>query len=304
MASLALALAGCGGGSSITGEDEAPTFGDISFTITDAPVDTVDEVWVQFTGVTLNPQGGAPIEVPFPSTVDIELLGLQGGTTATLVPPTTVPAGTYTWVRLAVNAEFDGVFDSYAVRDGGQIELRVPSGGSSGLQVNGNLTVTQSQTTSFVLDWDLRQSLTDPAGQPGFILRPVIRVTSTTESGNLAGTVADSLLNDDLNGDATCANDLNLDTGNAVYVYPGTVESPDDMQNADVSPLVTGTVSFDGNDYRYSIAFLDPGEYTAAFTCQALNDDPETDDDVEFASVVTRVTIVNGETTVQDFTAQ
>jgi hypothetical protein len=75
---------------------------------------------------------------------------LTGGQTAELLPDTEVPAGKYNWVRLAVNAEFDNVFDSYAMTPTGQIELRVPSGSQNGLKLVSGFTVMEDQSTNLI----------------------------------------------------------------------------------------------------------------------------------------------------------
>jgi len=110
-------IAGCGGGGG-GGAGSGPTepaTGILNIALTDAPVDEVSVVNVQFTGVTLKPASGDEIEFVFDTPKDFDLLTLTGGLTAELLSDTEVPAGRYNWVRLAVNAEFDNVFESYAM---------------------------------------------------------------------------------------------------------------------------------------------------------------------------------------------
>jgi len=59
-------------------------------------------------------------------------------------------------------------------------------------------------------------------------------------------------------------------------------------------------VSLHDGSYRYTVAFLSPGSYTAAWTCDAAGDLPESSEDLVFAGT-TDVTIVTDQTTVQDF---
>lgn len=290
LASITLAACGSSGGSDI---DET---GFLAIGITDAPVDDVSAVVVEFTGVTLKPSSGDEIVITFDAPKTFDLLTLTDGLTAELLHETEVPVGTYNWVRLAVNAEFDSVFDSWAMTPEGQVELRVPSGGNSGLKLVSGFTVTQNQSTNLVIDWDLRKALTDPLGQPGFHLRPALRVTDLASYGTLTGTVAGALVTDE-----SCTNDLALDTGNAVYLYNGAVDVPGDIGDAVTEPFATATVSqnVDGV-YVYEVNFLSVGEYTAAFTCQASDDDPVVDDDIAFSAPQTRM-IDDGVTAVIDF---
>lgn len=288
-----LVLTACGGGS---GEVAVKPTGIINIAITDATVDDVTNVYVQFSGVTLKPQSGDEIEMLFDPPKDFDLLTLSGGMTAELLPDTRVPAGSYNWIRLAVNAEFDNVFDSYAMLPLGEVELRVPSGSQSGLKLVSGFTVTQNQSTNIVIDWDLRKALSDPTGQPGINLRPALRVTNMAAYGTLNGTVAEALVND-----GSCTNNLAMDTGNAIYVYAGVVDTPGDIGDPTNDPLTTATVSqSESGTYVYEVNFLSVGEYTAAFTCQADDDDPETDDPIEFP-VSHTFSIEDGATSVVDF---
>jgi hypothetical protein len=159
--------------------------------------------------------------------------------TAELLPGTPVPAGAYNWIRLAVNAEFDNVFDSYAMLPTGQVELRVPSGSQNGLKLVSGFTVFADQSINVVIVWDLRKALSDPIGQPGLILRPALRISDMEASGSLSGQVSGFWVMQE-----SCNNDLAAQTGNAVYVYGGVVETPGDIGDAQNEPLTTATVNF------------------------------------------------------------
>lgn len=279
-----VSLYGCG--NSGDSAMDAGSSGFVSILLTDAPVDDVTEVWVQFTGVELKPQSGSPVEFVFDTPRDIDLLTLQNGTTTSLLPMTTVDTGPYEWIRLMVNAEFDDVYDSYAMTDTGeQLELAVPSGSQSGLKLVSGFTITQDQSTNLVIDWDLRQALVDPKGRPGLYLRPALRVTDTAVYGTLFGTVDATLVEDADN----CSNNPAENTGSAVYLYEGSVDTPGDIGDATTPPFTTATVT-QNNDgfYVYSFHYLSIGTYTAAFTCQASDDVPDVDDteeDVVFAAM-------------------
>lgn len=295
VAGVSLLLSACSGGGGESPPPQ-PATGIIRIAITDAPVDEVSVVNVQFGGVTLKLASGDEIQIDFDSPKDFDLLTLTGGMTAELLPDTSVPAGQYNWVRLAVNAEFDDIFDSYAMTPIGQVELSVPSGSENGLKLVSGFTVSQNETTDLIIDWDLRKALSDPIGRPGLHLRPALRVTNMVASGTLRGTVAESQVTDE-----DCTNDLAEQMGNAVYVYQGITDTPGDIGDATNDPFVTATVLQDGNGtYVYEVNFLAVGEYTAAFTCQANDDDPDTDDEIVF-SAPQSFTIEDGVTTEVNF---
>ena len=299
VAGAAVWIAGCGSGGGGAGSTPTePATGILNIALTDAPVDEVSVVNVQFTGVTLKPASGDEIEFVFDAPKDFDLLTLTGGLTAELLSDTEVPAGGYNWVRLAVNAEFDNVFDSYAMKSTGEeIELRVPGGSQNGLKLVSGFTVTENQSTHLVIDWDLRKALSDPLGQPGYHLRPALRVTDLAQFGTLSGNVAEALVTD-----ANCTNDLVAQTGNAVYIYNGMTDTPGDIGDAENDPFTTATVTQDGaGAYTYEINFLSVGEYTAAFTCQANDDVSDVDDDDIAFSLLQSFAIEDGVTTILDF---
>jgi len=312
VASLAATIvAGCGGSSSSTVELDTST-GTLSIMLTDAAVDDVSEVWVEFAGLALKPSNGDEILVEFATPTSINLLELQDGRSEALLNNKQVPVGPYNWIRLDVNAEFDNVFDSYALRkDGSQVELRIPSGSKTGLKLVSGFTVTANQSTNIMLDWDLRQALTDPRGQPGMHLRPALRVTDMAVFGTLTGTVAEALVTE--MGPAeppagepniACTNGELHDMGNAVYLYEGEVADPLDIRGADTDPAVTATVTQDAEGvYEFAISYLSVGSYTAAFTCQASGDDPEVEDEIVFGAIINDVAITDGATTHIEFMA-
>ena len=276
VAGSGLLLSACGGGSGNTPPQVAT--GMVRIAVTDAPVDDVSVVNVQFSGVTLKPASGDEIRIEFDMPKDIDLLALSGGMTAELLPGTPVPADRYNWVQLAVNAKFDNVFDSYAMTPTGQVELRVPS--NNGLKLVSGFSVTQNRTIDLVIDWDLRKALTDPIGQPGLHLRPALRITDMSSFGTLHGTVDQALVTDE-----DCSNDLAAQTGNAVYVYQGMTDTPGDIGDAANDPFATAAVSQNGaGEYSYEVNFLPVGDYSAAFTCQANDDTPDSDDDIVFSA--------------------
>jgi hypothetical protein len=275
---LLLALAGCGGGGS-----NGDATGRLSIAVTDAPVNTnVTEVNVQFTGIEVKPANGPSIVFDFGvgNEKTIDLLQLQGDASADLIVGEEVPAGPYNWLRLLVNAERD-VVDSYVEIDGSAVmPLYVPSGSQSGLKLVSGFTVPVGGDADFVIDWNLAQAIHAPAGQePNYKLKPALRITDRVETGKIAGTVDASRI--DENAVADCAG------GNSVYLFSrpdAAVVAEDDLDEleddgrADV--LTTARVTYDSqaDQWRFSIGFVAPGDYTAAFTCSAAADDPAIDD--------------------------
>jgi hypothetical protein len=295
-------LAACGGGG-----DAPDGEGSLTISVTDAPVDGASNVFVEFTGIELKPRDGERFSIDFAQPKRIDLLALQGGERAPLLDDEPVPAGEYNWMRLKVNAEFDSILDSYIVlSDGSGEELRVPSGSQSGLKLVRGFTVAAGGATDFTIDFDLRKSVVDPKGQPGYFLKPVLRLVDNLEVGTVRGTVASSLVNAN-----ACTADEVTGAGRAVYVYMGADMTPEDMSSSGTSsagdqPLTSAAVvlNIDTGEYEYVAAFLPTGPYTLAFTCQASDDDPEANDEIAFmpAGGLT-TTVAAGQTTKLNFTA-
>lgn len=285
MLSCAALVGACSGGGGGDSSTAASATGTLSVALTDAPVDQVYEVNVQITGVAVKPQNGDALNFDYDTPVDVDLLSLQDGNIFDLLNGETVPAGPYEWIELHANADLDGTFDSYVreTESGGQVELRIPSGE---LRLVSGFTVTAGESNAFMLDWDVRKGLTNPTGQSGWFLRPAFRLIDRTEYGSLSGTVADALVMD-----ASCTSDAD-GNGNLVYVFAGHDVQPDDLGSAN-SPVTTAPVRSDPMDagaYHYTVAYLDPGPYTVAFTCQGLDDDPAVDEmddaQIDFAAQV------------------
>ena len=286
-------VSACGGGGG--GGDSV---GAMNVAVTDAPVDGVAEVWVEFYAVTLKPSGddekcvpdtddpeiqpiiedelaaecaegqGGQLTYTFDTPRSINLKALTDGRIELLLDED-VPAGRYNWMKLHVNADFDGIYDSYVVVDGGgMVELRVPP---DRLKLGNHFTVTAGGESGFVIDWNLRMGLTDPTGQPGYKLQPSLRITDMNEYGSIEGQVSANLL-PPTNGD--CTSDEATSEGNVVYIYTGNDVLPDDVDNIEPDPLVTADVklNIDSGEYEYRATFLSPGPYTVAFTCQGRDD--------------------------------
>lgn len=273
--SLSALLVACGGGSS----SSDATDGQFSLAITDGPVEAADAVVVTFTEVELKPAGGNAISLTLAAPVTINLLDYQGQVAQPLVSNATIPAGDYSWIRLGVDDS-----DAYIEIDGAQYPLEIPSSAQSGLKLNRGFTLAAGGNSDFVIDFDLRKSV-HQEGTGDYKLRPTLRLIDNLSAGSISGSVADALILDE----ACVNNGDNNDIGNVVYLYTGSVQTPADITgNADTDPLASALVTYDDqtNSYGYSFGFVAAGDYTLAFTCDALIDDPLVDDELIFSAPV------------------
>lgn len=298
-----LAVTSCGGSDDGNDSGSAST-GTLSLQITDGPVETAEHVYIQFSGLELQGEGQRTTlyycEDPADSTLtvvsdsacttpsaakQIDLLALNGGQADILLNGYTLPSGHYSWIRLMVDT--DGVLDSYIVVGGINHELTIPSGNQTGLKLNRGFEVPDGGSAHFTIDFDLRKSV-HVTGKGSYMLRPTLRMVDNIMVGSISGTVDASL------APVGCTP--------AVYIFEGSGVTPDDIDGIAPDPVSTASVELDSNDgmYKYMAAFLEAGNYTMAFTCDAAADDPVVDDTLTFTGTTT-VSVTAKTTTPHNF---
>jgi hypothetical protein len=296
---VALMLTACGSDSGGGGGGS----GTASLSLTDAPIDEALDVTVRIDGVEFQSNGSERVMFYLADTIgtcevvdvqdsanpcEVNLLDYQGVDRITLLDNVTLPAGKYSWLRLMLNEDPGSI----TLVDGREFNLRVPSGAETGLKLHSGFIVAVGNHTDYTIDFDLRKSVHDPVGLDEYILRPTLRIMDNSKVGTLSGNVNPSFFE---GGDCT----------GAVYLfYDDTLDAPDDEDGdgGGPDPITTVLVPDDGT-HEYMVGFLTEGDYLAAFTCDALADDPTVDDvaeDFSFLSEAT-VTITAGENTVQNF---
>ncbi len=290
--SLPILLAACGGGDGY-GNGSSGETGSMTLSLTDGPVDTANKVVVRFDSVSIKPADDEPIVFTFDTPKDIDLLQLTGNAYENLLDEVELPTGEYTWIRLGVVADHDGVLDSYIeLSDGSEVELRVPSGNQTGLKVNHSFVVSAQSNIDFTIDFDLRKSVTNPPGQPGALLRPTLRMVDNLEVGSISGEIAPEIIS------AECENSVSND--GAVYVFTGSDVTPIDVRDEPTDPVTTAFVEFAEDAYSYEAGFLEAGDYTIAYTCDNEADIADQDEELIFVGQ-SNVTVVARQNTVADF---
>ncbi len=169
----------------------------IRLNITDMPypIDLIEEAKVTIDRIDVK-TGAANDSVPyitlFNDTLTFDLIDLTNGVTAAL-GDAPIPVGDYSFFRVYVEN------GSVLLKDGSLFDLKVPSGSQSGilLKPDAPIVITEEGSNEFLFDFDLSRSFI-PRGNPndntkinGFIFRPVIKVSSSEETGVLKGQVTD-----------------------------------------------------------------------------------------------------------------
>ena len=278
-------LTACGGSggddsNDTTPPDTQPTTTTFSLAVSDAPVDNASEVVVYFDEVELI-GNGEPISFSVTdennSPRSIDLLSLPGAQFEVIVEDTAIPIGEYNQLRLSVTD------DSYIVMDEGTFPIRVPSGE---LKLDG-FTAQPNFDAAYTVEFDLRKSLVDPVGQQVIMLKPRgVRLALNDNVGTLQGTVDSALVMDE-----KCATKTDMFAGNAVYVYQGEQtlidtlgdDADEGVDDTEVRPFTVVPVTYDDQNetFNFTAGFVPQGEYTVSFSCAALFDEPETDEDEE-----------------------
>ena len=180
-----LGFMGCG---------EDPGNGRVHLVLGDAPypIKLIEsaEVTVEAISVHISGDGDGWEYLPFePTTFD--LLDLQNGVTAELTEGE-VPAGELDEVRLVISS------GKITLTDGRSMELKVPSGASSGLKIKirPSITILADRTVDILLDMDVGRSfLPIPASVQHaseierFHFRPVVRAANLNTTGSVSGWV-------------------------------------------------------------------------------------------------------------------
>jgi hypothetical protein len=117
--------------------------------------------------------------------ITVNLLDLVNGNTI-IFGSAEVPAGKYTQIRIKID-------NAYVVLTGQQnpIPMTVPSGAQTGLKLGPQFTVVEGATYEMVVDFDVSRSIvvTGPPSNPGYKLKPHLRIMPLALSGSITGTV-------------------------------------------------------------------------------------------------------------------
>jgi len=272
----------------------------VSFSISDAPADSVTSVNVTFSSITLksatdNDDDDSGIDLPIldesgnPSTMTIDLMDYQNGDQKLIINNVEVAEEEYTNLVLNTfgcpqnqngSTEFCWVVDDEGIKT-----LKTPS---NKLKL-GAFSISSEEEQAYNIEFNLRSSMTKTAGGASYNLKPHgIRIVDSDEVGSLVGTVDVNLLTIGEDCEAVFQDDS--DHGKVVYLYEDEIgqdsvmadefdtdvaqnEIPDNV----ISPYASDSISFneEENIYHYKFSHLPAGSYTVAFSCSAIDDTEE-----------------------------
>lgn len=255
---------------------------------TELPADpNITQVVADIRGLEFTKSSGGTETLEFTSSEQVDLIDLADDNgVLRLFTSEQLSDGTYTGVRLLFDEDrADDAFVSTSA--GTQFPLNLASGDSASLsfQVEDN----ESNSESFTLLLDLRKSLSFDEDSDEYTLTPTTRAVDTSEMSRIEGNVS-----------VTCPAGDTLERG-AVYLFQNQDVTPDDIDGAGVEPFATAPIftSTTGGGFFYALRYLPAGSYTMAVTCVGNDEEPSTDEDLEFRNVV-NVDLDDRETITRD----
>lgn len=150
---------------------EETEYGNISIRLKDAPAAYQQvNVDIQQISVHLVPAPNNVQWTNLPTNSGVyDLLALQNGIDTTIVQTNQLPAGKITQMRLLL-----GVHNTVVVNNV-SYPLTVPSGSTTGIKINGPMTVAANTTLQLLLDFDADKSVIDK-GNNEYQLQPVVEI--------------------------------------------------------------------------------------------------------------------------------
>lgn len=163
-------------------EEQPPPQGKAKLTVslTDAPA-TYEAVNIEILSIGALIDGNwYDFDIMNPGVYD--LLELSNGNTALLLENQEIPAGMLTEMKMTLGNY------NFVIVDGQEVELKIPSGQSSGYKIKINQLINEGFTYQFVVDFNAEKSIV-ATGNGGFQLKPVVDAFLDSGIGSVSGKI-------------------------------------------------------------------------------------------------------------------
>lgn len=266
--------------------------GDVTVLLTDAPADGLTRFEITLRGVDIEGADGSFTEFDFDPPRVVDIVPLRNGNTTALLQDAGIDSGDYTGIRLRFETDERAPGESLPVarENGDQLQLAYVEDTA---EVAVSFGIDDLGSETLLLDLDLRRSVReddDDIADGQLRFDPRLRAVINDQRATLSGVIGPAIYNQ-----AGCLP--------AVYLFEDLDRDPAGL--ADDNPPLASTVASiaepTGRGYR--IGALEAGEYTAAVTCDAAVDDPESDEvdtDITFETTA-NVRLRAGETVTRNF---
>lgn len=242
---------------------------------TELPADpNIDDVVANIRGLEFTTGGGGTKTLEFTGSQPLDFIDYaEDRNVLRLFTSEELPEGNYTGVRLLFDEDqADNAFVTTTA--GTEFPMRLVAGDYAPLSFS--VEDNKSNSDSFTLMLDLRQSLSFDDNNDEYTLTPVLRAVDSSEVSRIEGAIS-----------VACPTGDSLSQG-AVYLFDGEDVTPDDLDGSGVEPFATAPVftSQVGDSFFYALRVLPQGDYTLAITCIGNDDDPATNEDLEFRNII------------------
>lgn len=242
---------------------------------TELPADPdINQVVASVRGLEFTTSGGGTETLEFTDSQELDFMDYSDDSNVLrLFTSEELSEGNYTGVRLLFDENAsDTAF--VTITDGTEFPMTLVAGDYAPLSFS--VEDRESSSESFTLMFDLRQSLSFDDGDNEYTLTPALRAVITSEASRIEGNVS-----------VTCPAGDSLIEG-AVYLFQGSNVTPDDQDGSGVEPFATAPVFGNqaGTSFFYELRLLPAGDYTLALTCIGNDEDPATDQDLEFRNIL------------------
>ena len=295
-------LTACGDSNS-----DSKTYSRVDFSVSDAPVDGFSEVRIDIEQVEFIHDNGDRTFHEVDRSVN--LLEYPGTSSALILSDIELQTGDYKNLIIHVKPGSGLNYVMKIATPGVEENLKQPS---NKLKL-GSFTVTDEGVQAFTIEFDLRQALVlrgNSGSNNGYILKPHgVTIIGNPTAASLQGTV-DSFLFD--------AGSCLEASGNYVYLYAGSgldvtklvdnfdvndVDFDNDLpEPGSIAPYASAPVDFISGFYAFG--YLPAGDYTVAFSCGAVGDDPVQFDDLTIpdpSGQFEHITLLDSQVLVHDF---
>lgn len=269
--------------------------GSVTVAVTDSPIDDASAVWIQFVGLTFYSVNGDQTQIILDEPKLINLLSLQGSLSEEVLSGHTLPAGDYSYAifdidfnasSLIINETTYSLQPSFGDWDTFFKQLVL---GSSAEPPIVPFTIEEGLTTHLTFDFDLRKSIFDDGNSNIYSFSPAIRSVVTNESGNIAGSIAETHFGVDCVAENT-----------AIYAFSGKNQALKDIRGTSGDPFSTSNIANTGSSYTYELGFMPDGDYTLAIACNASDDTANLTENIEFRGKQS-IILNQGETLIANF---
>jgi hypothetical protein len=254
-------LAGCEGEVTMDLSTEQPADPDIVAVIAD------------IRGLEFVTSGGGTETLEFTDSQQLDLMDYADDSNVLrLFTSEELSEGNYTGVRLLFDEDLlDEAFVSRL--DGTDFPMNLVAGDYAPLSFS--VEDRESNSESFTLMLDLRQSLSFDEDDDEYTFTPIMRAVDSGDASRIEGDIS-----------ATCPAGGSLSQG-AVYLFQGEDVTPDDLDGVGIEPFATAPVLTDqGGAFFYALRVVPEGNYTLALTCIGNDEDILSDQDLEFRNIV------------------